>query len=135
LAYITGNSVIVINASDPLSHFEATVTTYTVGSGELTIEGITTIRGTSFGVSATYNVNLDGIDGPTGATGSTGPGGEATNTGATGPTGADSSVTGPTGDTGYGTLIYGATGAPSNSIGDIGSFYIDFSTGWLWRKV
>jgi len=34
-----------------------------------------------------------------------------------------------------GSVIYGDTGAPSNALGSLGSFYIDLSTGWLWRKV
>jgi hypothetical protein len=49
--------------------------------------------------------------------------------GATGPTGE----TGSQGDTG--TQIYGNTGEPSDSLGRLGDFYIDYSTGWMWRRV
>jgi hypothetical protein len=67
LAYIPGNSVVVIDSGNTANRFEGTVQSYNSGTGALVIEGITSIRGT-FG-SAVYNVNLDGIDGPTGATG------------------------------------------------------------------
>jgi hypothetical protein len=57
--------------------------------------------------------------------------------GGTGYTGAQGEgYTGPTGSQGaVGSIIYGDTGLPSNALGSIGSFYIDLSTGWLWRKV
>jgi hypothetical protein len=51
-------------------------------------------------------------------------------TGLTGPTGLGE--TGSTGQTG--TEILGDTGAPGPSIGRLGDFYIDFSTGWMWQK-
>jgi hypothetical protein len=34
-----------------------------------------------------------------------------------------------------GTTIYADNGTPSEGIGELGSFYIDYSTGWLWRKI
>jgi hypothetical protein len=56
------------------------------------------------------------VTGPTGAIGNTGP-------------------TGQTGTTGSSTTIFGNTGTPLSGTGSIGDFYIDFSTGWLWKKV
>jgi hypothetical protein len=72
LAYIVGNSVVVVSSSNTANRFEATVQAYTTGSGALDLEGITNIQG-SFSSAVVYNVNLDGIDGPTGPTGATGP--------------------------------------------------------------
>ena len=135
LAYITGNSVVVIN--NTLGSFEGYVVSYDKSSGAMTIGNIKNVVGV-FG-SGTYNVNLDGIDGPTGAqgntgstgptglqgqtgaTGPTGPTGQQGDTGATGPTGqqGDTGATGPTGPTGQ----QGATGAtgPTGQQGDTGS--------------
>jgi hypothetical protein len=147
LAYIAGNSVVVVDSGSAANWFEASVQSYNDSSGALALIGITNIHG-SFG-SAVYNVNLDGINGPTGSTGPTGVPGEATNTGATGdtgPTGAlgtgptglmgdtgpsgDVGSTGPTGSTGeVGTIIYAGTGAPTGSLGRVGDFYIDLLNG------
>ena len=80
LAYIVGNSVVVISSVLSSNRFEGTVTSYNPTSGVLAIGSITNIQG-SFAGSVVYNVNLDGIDGPTGNTGSTGSVGP---TGATG---------------------------------------------------
>ena len=104
LAYIPGNSVVVVNSTDTAKRFEGTVTTYTTGTGAITIGTIANIQGT-FASAAVYNVNLDGVDGPVGATGATGPG----LTGATGAQGA-TGVTGAKADTGA-TGLGGATGA------------------------
>ncbi len=110
LAYISGNSVVVINGSD---RFEGTVSLYTSVSGAMTIDGIANIIGT-FSGTVVYNVNLDGIDGPTGATGpgltgTTGPTGLQGSTGETGPIGLQGN-TGETGTTGH-TGSQGNTGA------------------------
>jgi hypothetical protein len=78
-----------------------------------------------------------GPTGPTGHTGHTGPTGETGPTGWTGPTGitGPTGLTGPTGETGStGTIIYGATGAPTGTIGRIGDFYIDYATGIMYQK-
>jgi hypothetical protein len=92
------------------------------------------------------NTGATGSAGPTGSVGPTGPqgvDGASSNTGAQGLqgfTGAQGeSVTGYTGPTGVkgldGSIIYGNAGIPSNTLGSVGSFYIDLSSGWLWRKV
>ncbi len=103
LAYITGNSIVVVDQASSANAFEGRIASYNPVTGDLTIDQITNIQG-SFGSPATYNINLDGIDGPTGQTGSIGP------TGAQGFTGAQG-VTGPTGLTG----AAGATGARVNA--------------------
>jgi hypothetical protein len=100
LAYITGNSVIIIDSTDNSKSFEARVGTYNPITGSMTLVGITNLRGGPPWNNAIYDVNLDGIDGPTGATGLGGATGE---TGAIGPTG----FTGPTGQQGS----TGTTGA------------------------
>jgi hypothetical protein len=99
LAYIAGNSVIVVDSTNSANKFEGRVQSYTTGTGALVIDSITNIAGT-FALKV-YNVNLDGIDGPTGATGATG---------LTGPSG----VTGPSGTT-------GSTGPP----GPVTAFVFD----------
>ena len=76
LAYITGNSVLVISASSALNFFEGTVSSYTYDTGAMIVNNIKNVNG-SFTASAVYNVNLDGIDGPTGYTGPTGVTGPA----------------------------------------------------------
>jgi hypothetical protein len=101
LAYIAGNSVVVVDPATPANRFEGIVTTYTGSSGAMTIGSITNIQGTFS--NKIYNVNLDGIDGPTGATGPTG----FSFTGSTGSTGA--SFTGATGPSGF-TGVTGPTG-------------------------
>lgn len=80
LAYIAGNSVVVVDAATSANRFEGIVTSYS--GSTLNIGSITNISG-SFGSPAIYNVSLDGIDGPVGAAGATG----ATGTGVTGATG------------------------------------------------
>ena len=106
LAWIAGNSLVVVQAGSSANSFEGYVQSYDAGTGALVVEGITNIRGT-FG-SAIYNVNLDGIDGPTGSTGPTGLQGSTGGTGATGATGAVG-ATGPTGATGI-------EGRPANPV-------------------
>ena len=102
--------------------------------------GPTGLRGEAVNTGAT------GSEGPTGSVGQTGPQGVegfASNTGAQGPQGFTGSqgesiagYTGPTGVKGSdGSIIYGNAGIPSNTLGSVGSFYIDLSSGWLWRKV
>ncbi len=121
LAYIVGNSVVVVNSGSTSNRFEGTVSSYTSGTGAITIGSIINIQG-SFGSAAVYNVNLDGVDGPTGATGFTGRTGPTgltgpTGAGGTGPTGAG--VTGPTGPTSSGGT--GPTGSgPTGPTGDPG---------------
>ena len=108
LAYITGNSVLVIGQSNRMYSFEGYVNIYDNNTGYLNINNIQNIKpsgSTSF-PSQYYNINLDGIDGPTGPTGYglTGP----TGYGSTGPTGYGS--TGPTGYGSTGPTGYGSTG-------------------------
>jgi hypothetical protein len=81
LAYIPGNSIVVVSSANSANRFEGTISSYNDTTGALTVSGITNIQG-SFAATVVYNVNLDGIDGPTGDTGATG------STGPTGPTGA-----------------------------------------------
>lgn len=69
LAYITGNSVIVIDSTNSANFFAGRVQSYSAGA--LVLDSIKNIEGT-FG-SAVYNVNLNGSDGASGTTGSTGP--------------------------------------------------------------
>lgn len=70
LAYIPGNSVVVVDSADPANSFQGYVQSYSVSTGVLVLIDLSSITG-SFG-SSVYNVNLNGINGPTG---STGPGG------------------------------------------------------------
>jgi hypothetical protein len=96
LAYIVGNSVVVVDSIDALNNFEGKVTAYDSSTGYITIGSIVNINGAFAPLGRVYNVNLDGIDGidgPTGATGPTGMLGETGPTGETGPAG----YTGPTG--------------------------------------
>jgi collagen type VII alpha len=122
LAYMPGNSVVVVDSTDILNNFEGIVLSYNSLTGEIQIDNIVNINGT-FSSSSTYNINLDGINGPTGATGPTGANG---NDGSTGPTGANGidGNTGPTGANG----IQGPTGATgpsylSNIIGPTGTVF------------
>lgn len=101
LAYIAGNSVVVVDSANAANKFEATVISYS--STTLTIGGITNITGSFTGPSV-YNVNLDGVDGPAGTLGSTG----ATGSGMTGATGAIG-LTGSTGTIPSGTPTLAAT--------------------------
>ena len=84
LAYIPGNSVVVVNSSNSGIRFEGRVQAYTSGTGQIVVDSIANIFGTF--TLAVYNINLDGIDGPTGYTGNTG------NTGSTGPTGFNGNI-------------------------------------------
>lgn len=123
LAYILGNSVIVVGDDVTAPSFEATVLSYSTTLGTIVLQNIQNIKGTLLD-NIYYNVNLDGIDGPTGPTGLQGPTGvpgQATNTGATGSTGLQGSTgsTGPTGATG-GTGATGHTG-PTGTTGDTGA--------------
>lgn len=86
LAYIIGNSVVIVSATNSANRFEATVGGYNSATGDLYLVDVVNVRG-SFGTSVLYNVNLDGIDGPTGPTGLQGT------TGLTGPTGPVSQAT------------------------------------------
>ena len=95
LAYITGNSVVVVQNNDSNNSFEGQVSSYNKNSGDITITNITNIIGT-FGTEEKYNVNLDGIDGPTGPAGENGLDGDTGSTGSTGATGATGAA-GPTG--------------------------------------
>jgi collagen type VII alpha len=101
------------------------------------------LPGQASSTGATGATGIPGSEGNTGPTGAVGLPGEASNTGSTGATGGQGligptglSVTGATGPQGSdGSTIYGNAGIPSNTLGSVGSFYIDLSTGWLWRKV
>ena len=86
-------------------------------------------------------LNLKGVAGAKGATGATGPKGD---TGATGPKG-DTGATGPKGDTGAtgatgakgdpgaaGSKILSGTNNPSTTIGAVGDFYLNKTTGDLF---
>jgi collagen type VII alpha len=139
LAYIVGNSVVVVDSTNSANSFEGRVSSYDANTGSLSIDQITNIKG-SFGSSVIYNVNLDGIDGPTGVTGPTGLDGSATNTGATGntgPTGAASVETGPTGPSGSigPTGLQGYTG-PTGTIGidGIATYSLTGVTGTVARN-
>jgi hypothetical protein len=70
LAYITGNTVVVVDSTNAANTFQGRVQTYTAGTGAIVIDQITNIAGTF--TSQIYNVNLNGISGPTGSTGATG---------------------------------------------------------------
>ena len=70
LAYIPGNSVVVVDSANAANSFQGYVDTYSVSTGVIVLRDLSRITG-DFG-SSIYNVNLNGINGPTG---STGPGG------------------------------------------------------------
>jgi hypothetical protein len=103
LAYITGNSVVVVDSTNSANLFSGVVSSYIATTGSLNLVYINSVKGT-YGASVVYNVNLDGTAGPTGSTGSNGATGMSGAQGATGVTGA----TGATGGT-------GATGATGNT--------------------
>jgi hypothetical protein len=145
LAYITGNSIIVTDQSNPtLNNFETLVASYDSITGVMNINDTFNINGT-FSAPTIYNVNLDGIigqtglTGQTGDTGATGPKGETGDTGATGPKGetgftgqtGDTGATGPTGFTGATgpTGFTGATG-PTGQIGFTGATGFTGETGF-----
>jgi hypothetical protein len=140
LAYVTGNSVIVIDSSTSSYSFEGRILSYNKVNGAITITSITNIVGTLPFPNGLYNVNLDGIDGPTGPTGMrgyTGITGYTGYTGVTGPMGIGKTGpigligptgaigwTGPTGLTGITGITgitgeIGPTGPPGSSTGAI----------------
>ena len=112
LAYVIGNYVIVVSASNPANYFNGQVQSYDTITGLIIINNISNINGT-FSSNTPYIVNLNAALGATGLPGPTGVIGPTGNTGptgalGTGPTGA----TGPTGPTG----IQGNTG-PTGAVG------------------
>jgi len=110
LAYIAGNSILIIRSDDQTVRCEATVFSYSPSSGLLAVQGVTNVKGNWTTSTYLYNVNLDGIDGPTGYTGPAGYTG-AIGTGVTGYTGY-TGATGAQGVTGaIGTGATGLTGA------------------------
>jgi hypothetical protein len=133
LAYIRGNSVVVISSESLVTNrFEGSVSSYNYSTGEISITNIKNISVPFIPVDIIYNVNLDGIDGPTGPTGHTGPTGPTGFTGPTGDTGftghtGDTGFTGPTGFTGF-TGDTGPTG-PTGPTGDTGYTGFTGSTG------
>ena len=139
LAYIAGNRVVVVNATDSGNSFQAYVTAYNSNTGSMTVTSPVNIQGV-FTSAAIYNVNLDGTVGATGYTGYTGPTGWTGATGVTGPTGPTgrtgaTGATGPTGSivytsfypytTGVGTVAYGSNDVvifTQNSVASPGFF-------------
>ncbi len=115
LAYVIGNYVIVVSASNPNNYFNGQVSSYNATNGTIIISSITNING-SFGTNTPYIVNLNAALGATGLPGSTGPLGATGLQGNTGPTGAiGTGPTGRQGDTGA-TGIQGYTG-PTGAVG------------------
>ena len=109
LAYITGNSIIVIDRTTNTYSFEGRVLSYNNITGTIVVDSIANIIGSIPFPDTIYNVNLDGIDGPTGPRGLdgfTGYTGSRGLDGLTGPTGQDG-FTGPRGQNG----ITGPTGS------------------------
>lgn len=70
LAYIPGNSVVVVDSADAANSFQGYVQSYSVSTGVLVLTDLSSITGTF--ASSVYNVNLNGINGPTGSTGPSG---------------------------------------------------------------
>lgn len=97
LAYITGNTVVVVNQLNTASTFDGTVQYYNRNTGALSTINIVNISNSEpFPSNVVYDVNLHGIDGPTGMmgpTGTTGPTGDTGSTGYTGPTGPQGTKT------------------------------------------
>jgi len=97
LAYITGNTVVVVNQLNTASTFDGTVQYYNRNTGALSTINIVNISNSAlFPSNVVYDVNLHGIDGPTGMmgpTGTTGPTGDTGSTGYTGPTGPQGTKT------------------------------------------
>jgi hypothetical protein len=79
LAYIAGNSVIVVDYHNYKNSFEGTIHAYNKETGGLQISEIVNIKG-NFDQTTFYDVNLDGQDGPPGPKGDTGPSGNVYNT-------------------------------------------------------
>ena len=72
LSYISGNTVLVTDNSDPLiNNFEARIVGYVKTSGFLYIDNIQKLNGT-FTDDTIYTVALYGLDGPTGPIGNAG---------------------------------------------------------------
>ena len=122
LAYIPGNSVVVVQASNYNNRFQGYVSSYNPNNGQITISNIVNINGV-FTSASYYNVNLNGIDGSTGVTGDIGPTGPTGLEGGAGPTG-QTGWTGPTGNRGP-TGYTGPPGAPSagGALGYYAAFY------------
>lgn len=100
LAYIPGNSVVVVKTDDQFINFEAVVYSYSPISGIIGLVNISNVNGfNGLPVTGEWNINLDGIDGADGATGAQGDTGATGDIGPTGPQG-DIGVTGAQGDTG-----------------------------------
>ena len=130
LAFTPGQTVIVTYTLDPTNIFTGSVYSYDPITGLINVNNIVIIAGdwsSIWNPSTDVNVtiNLSGIAGAKGSTGETGPIG---------------AMTGPTGSTGYtgeiGTQIYGNTGSPGSlapSTARPGDFYIDFTTGIMYR--
>ena len=132
LSFTQGNSVVVVESSNPTHLFQGQVLSYNTTSGAIEIS-ITSIKGSETFPSDIYIVNLnplDGIQGPSGATGQTGQ------TGTTGPTGQTGSTgqTGATGQTGS-TGPRGQTGAegPTGQTGS--SFFSNGTELWGWGPI
>ena len=132
LAYIQGNSIVVVGQNDPDYSFQGYIHTYDGITGNLVIRDIQNVKpgGTIIFPSQLYNVNVNGIDGPAGptgamgvagATGPMGPAGIAAVNGATGPTGHGSTgSTGSTGPTGQGPTGPTGPAAENGSTGPTG---------------
>jgi hypothetical protein len=77
LAYISGNSVIVVEVAtslaSELNSFEGTIHYYGKESGQIFITDITNIKGEFGNKECMYYVNLDGVDGAPGEQGPPGP--------------------------------------------------------------
>jgi len=71
-------------------------------------------------------LGIPGLAGPPGATGSTGPVGSAGSQGPQGPQG----IAGPAG-----TKWFSSVGAPEQNVGDPFDYYLDVTSGDVWRKV
>jgi hypothetical protein len=112
LAWIPGNSLVVVQDGVSANRFEGYVQSYDAGTGVLVVEGIQTITGTF--PFAYYNVNLDGIDGPTGTAGIDGATGPTGHTGAPGYDG-ETGATGATGATGPITYYIFDGGVPAST--------------------
>jgi len=141
-----GTSVLLTNVSDLGGQAQGVIQSVTFSTGVWTvITSYGLYAGTIGGIFTTSYVLIGatgptgptGLQGVTGATGIQGATGDTGSIGFTGATGLTGSIgfTGATGDTGaIGTQILSGNGAPSSSIGRIGDFYIDFSTGWMWQQ-
>jgi len=127
LAYITGNSVIVVSTTNPAVSVEATVYNYSPVSGILELVNLQNPIGFNNDVIVSeWNVNLDGIDGPTGPVGPDGPVGPIGPEGPQGPQGIPGTpgAPGPAGADQYGVWNYGDRTIPGQwSIDGVGIFW------------